>query len=115
MKSKDFNDFPVTFLHLIHIYSDWYPSQITRKPKALVGDVCRCCCPVKEKNLRNFGKETADEPMRIFMAVLGLVMVPFLLPFLYQFPWLLKAERAIMSLCELEEFISRKNSSTGIL
>lgn len=33
----------------------------------------------KGKDLRNFGKETADEPMRIFMAVLGLVMVPIAL------------------------------------
>lgn len=27
------------------------------------------------KDQRNFGKETADEPMKIFMAVLDLVMV----------------------------------------
>lgn len=29
----------------------------------------------KRKDLRNFGKETADEPMKILMAVLALVMV----------------------------------------
>lgn len=39
--------------------------------------------PCKGKDQRNVGKETADEPMNIFMAALGLVMVPVAL---YQFP-----------------------------